>query len=263
MKYDKLLCCIAICATFFSCQNTDNESIAGLALSFDDRNVEEWVRLRPILKKYNTKATFYVTEFEKLTAKEIEGLRLLQKDGHEIGAHGALHVRSIDYTLAHGLDAYFNNEIEAELDTMQRAGFRPTSFAHPGGQQTWLIDRLLLNKHFVLLRDVSMTERIVYGIRFGRSTAFMDEIYHRHKGNARVNALIIDRYSHIGWEELQRALIRAADTHTTVMMFGHLPLFEASKEKYGFDVARLDSLLSTANALQLKTVTMSELVEVD
>ena len=130
---------------------------AGIALTFDDRYVEEWTQLRPLLKKYGAKATFYVTQFDSLSPNEIRLLHELVKDGHEIGAHGAAHIRVLDWLRGGGaLDDFFKLEIEAEVHSMNKAGFRPVTFAHVGGQQTWWTDRRLLRDYFQLLRDVSM-----------------------------------------------------------------------------------------------------------
>ena len=115
---------------------------AGIALSFDDRYIEEWTRLRPLLKKYNAHVTFYVTQFDSLTPKEVALLHQLQRDGHEIGAHGAAHIRVLDWMRGGGsLDDFFRYEIEAELISMRKAGFKPVTFAHVGGQQTWWTDQ--------------------------------------------------------------------------------------------------------------------------
>ena len=124
---------------------------AGFALTFDDRYVEEWTRLRPLLKKYGAKATFYVTQFDSLSPKEIQLLHELIQDGHEIGAHGAAHIRVLDWLRGGGaLDDFYKFEIEGELNVMRKAGFRPVTFAHVGGQQTWWTDRRLLRDYFKL-----------------------------------------------------------------------------------------------------------------
>ncbi|MEZ4904033.1 MAG: hypothetical protein R2822_20945 [Spirosomataceae bacterium] len=122
----------------------------------------------------------------------------LQRDGHEIGAHGAAHIRVLDWLRGGGsLDSFFEQEIEAELISMRKAGFKPVTFAHVGGQQTWWTDRRLLRDYFRLLRDVSMTERRFSCLVYRRPIFGMDEIYCHFDGNRTVHALLIDQYTNL------------------------------------------------------------------
>ncbi len=234
---------------------------AGIALSFDDRYVEEWSRLRPLFKKYNAHVTFYVTQFDSLSLHEVKWLHQLQRDGHEIGAHGAAHIRVLDWLRGGGsLDDFFRYEIETELLSMRKAGFRPVTFAHVGGQQTWWTDQRLLRDYFKLLRDVSMTERKLPFITLRQPVFGIDEIYYHFDGDRTVHSLLIDQYTNITDAQLKDGLIRAKNTHSVLMLLGHRPLFTHSDEPYAFSVQRLEKLLREAQRMGLKTYTMSELV---
>lgn len=243
-------------------ESTQNHACAGIALSFDDRYVEEWTRLRPLLKKYNAHVTFYVTQFDSLSLDQIKQLHLLQADGHEIGAHGAAHIRVLDWLRGGGsLDSFYQQEIEAELISMRKAGFNPVTFAHVGGQQTWWTDRYLLRHYFILLRDVSMTERRLPFMVFRRPVFGMDEIYYHFDGDRTVHSLLIDQYTHITDIQLKEGLIRAKNTQSVLMLLGHHPLFAPSNEPYAFSVERLEKLLAEAQRMGLKTYTMSALIK--
>ncbi|WP_428668290.1 polysaccharide deacetylase family protein [Runella sp.] len=248
----------------FGCQESKsvkNSPPAGIALSFDDRYVEEWTRLRPLLKKYNAHATFYVTQFDSLTPKEIEQLHQLVLDGHEIGAHGAAHIRVLDWLRGGGaLDDFYRYEIEAELLSMRKAGFKPVTFAHVGGQQTWFTDRRLLKDYFILLRDVSMTERRVSLLTFRQPVFAIDDIYYHFDSNPKVHSLLIDQYTNITDAQLKDGLIRAKNTGSVLMLLGHHPLFDSSDEPYAFSVSRLEKLLAETQRMGLKTYTMAELI---
>jgi len=50
----------------------------GVALTFDDAHVAEWTTAMPLFEQYDAHATFFVSQFDKLTAEQIEGLRRLQ-----------------------------------------------------------------------------------------------------------------------------------------------------------------------------------------
>ncbi len=240
---------------------SDHSPLAGIALSLDDRYVKDWVRLRPLLKKYNAHLTFYVTQFDSLTPEETALLHQLEQDGHEIGAHGAAHVRVLDWVRSGGkLDDFYRYEIEAELVSMRRAGFKPITFAHVGGQQTWYTDRRLLSDYFILLRDVSMTERRLPLFIYRRPVFAMDEIYYHFDGTQKVNSLLIDQYTHITERQLKEGLVRAKNTRSVLMLMGHRPLFAASDEQYAFSVSLLEKILEEAQKMGLKTYTMAELV---
>ncbi|MFN4145559.1 MAG: polysaccharide deacetylase family protein [Runella sp.] len=247
---------------FWGCQNPTQRPAAGIALSFDDRYIEDWTRLRPLLQKYNAHVTFYVTQFDSLSAHEIQLLHQLQQDGHEIGAHGAMHVRILDWLRGGGsLEDFYKQEIEGEVRSMQKAGFRPVTFAHVGGQQTWWTDRRLLKDYFVLLRDVAICDRKLLFINLHRAVFDIDEIYYQFDNDRTVHALLIDQMAGLTNEALKDGLIRAKNTQSVLMLFGHRPLFEPSSEPYAFSVKQLEFILAEAQRMNLKTYTMRELVQ--
>jgi peptidoglycan/xylan/chitin deacetylase (PgdA/CDA1 family) len=97
----KALHCIfffCLLAMLASCKNDHYRqhptAKAGLCLSFDDYCVDEWFTLRELFLKYNARVTFFVTKFDTLTTTQVQKLRILQQDGHEIGFHGARHFLS-------------------------------------------------------------------------------------------------------------------------------------------------------------------------
>ncbi|GAB3640271.1 polysaccharide deacetylase family protein [Spirosoma arcticum] len=232
----------------------------GIALSFDDRFINEWYQLRPIFQKYNARATFYITQFDSLTPVEIAQLKTLQQDGHEIGCHGAIHTNSISYVRQNSMSQYLNDEIHPALRSMKRHGFRPTSFAHPGGAHTNAIDHELL-KYFVLLRDVALIERTMWGVTLRWNIHLMPSIYYQFDGDPTVDALLFDEGAGLGLSDLRTGMRKAKEDGTALMLFGHKPYQRAVKTGgYGFLTGRLDSILAESRRLELKTYTMSELI---
>ncbi|MBC8153641.1 MAG: polysaccharide deacetylase family protein [Bacteroidetes bacterium] len=234
---------------------------AGIALSFDDRFIGEWYQLRPLFRKYNARATFYITQFDSLTPLEITQLKTLRQDGHEIGCHGAIHTNSVHYVRQHSMPQYLDAEIYPALRSMHKHGFRPTSFAHPGGAHTDAIDGELLN-HFVLLRDVALLERTIWGITLRWNIHLMPGIYHHFDDDPTVDALLFDEGAGLGLSDLRTAMRKAKEEGTALMLFGHKP-YQRSVEagRYGFLVERLDSILAESRRLKLRTYTMSELIQ--
>ena len=109
--------------------------------------------MKELLKKYNSRVTFFITQFDSLEPSEIEMLKELEKEGHEIGSHGALHVVSENYIKAKTYKEYIENEIDASIFSMKKKGVTPKSFAYPYGAKYWFTDMLLLKK-FRILRGV-------------------------------------------------------------------------------------------------------------
>ncbi|PWK28551.1 polysaccharide deacetylase [Arcicella aurantiaca] len=257
---NKLLCYFILMLLGVSCNSRKPIQQGGIALSFDDRFVKEWTDLKPLLNKYNVKATFYVTQPDSLSEEEVQILHELRKDGHEIGCHGAMHVRSMYYIWDNSLEKYMENEIFHALKTMKKQGFTPKTFAHPGGSQTWYSDRELL-KYFTLLRDVSMKSRSILGFDYIRDLENMDEIYHQRDNAQKVNALLIDISGKLTIEDIKKGLERTSKEGSVMMMFGHKPLTKTTQNlnEYGFDVQFLEQILAESAKLNLKSYTMQEL----
>ncbi|WP_353722963.1 polysaccharide deacetylase family protein [Dyadobacter sp. 676] len=142
MKYIKtssrgflLLLATVIAGTLCSCGSPAGKPGAGgIAISFDDHFIKEWYELRPLFRKYNAKATFFVTCPDSLNAEEVAMLKQLEKEGHEIGFHGTVHAKSTELMAVGGPKGYMETELEPGLHHMNAAGFKPTSYAHPGGE---------------------------------------------------------------------------------------------------------------------------------
>ena len=248
---------------FSACESKQTIHQGGIALSFDDRFVKEWTQLRPLLKQYNAKVTFYITQPDSLSDEEVKILHELRKDGHEIGCHGAMHVRSIPYIWEHSLDEYMENEIFHCLKVMKKQGFSPITFAHPGGSQMWYSDRELL-KYFTLLRDVSMKNRNIFGYQHTRKVEDMDEIYYEHDNIQKVNALLIDVGTNLSMKDMKKGLKKANQEGSVMMIFGHKPLNGNIQKvnEYGFDVHFLAQILAESAKLKLKFYRMDELISV-
>lgn len=245
---------------FFACKQRKIVQQVGIAISFDDRFVKEWYQLRPFFEKYNAKCTFYITQPDSLSHDEVDLLHQLEKDGNEIGCHGAMHVRSMYYIWDFSLEEYMNNEIFSALKTMKKQGFSPKTFAHPGGSQMWYSDRELL-KHFTLLRDVSMKTRTLWDYNYTHEVEDIDEIFYQRNGTQKVNALLIDTSAKLTIEDIKKGLKRASEEGSVMMMFGHKPLTKTTQkaDEYGFDVKFLEQILQESAKLNLKTYTMQEL----
>lgn len=105
----------------------------GLALSFDDRDVDGWYAFftrQDIRELSDVRVTFYVTQPDRLTAKEIGELKVLESMGHQIGCHGLRHVSARGYVNKHGVQAYLRDEVAPAVQALVGHGFAPPSHLH-------------------------------------------------------------------------------------------------------------------------------------
>ena len=128
----------------------------GLALSFDDSNVESWFSMRDVFQTHGVRATFFVTRYHNLGEATRDQLRQLQADGHTIEAHSVNHLNGADYVEDKGLAQYMREEAVPSIERLRADGFPVRAFAYPFGVRTGELDRALL-KHVELLRAVSFS----------------------------------------------------------------------------------------------------------
>nr|WP_315145479.1 polysaccharide deacetylase family protein [uncultured Flavobacterium sp.] len=148
----------------FSCEKENPKPVtkpykAGVILSFDDAYVNEWFATNQKLKKYGWKGTFFVCKINTLDQSEIEKLREMQKEGHEIAGHTYNHVNAVDYLRVNTIREYLNNEIDPMLHLMKFYGLNVSTFAYPYGGRSEKLDAALLKK-FKIIRGRAFCEHV-------------------------------------------------------------------------------------------------------
>jgi hypothetical protein len=109
----------------------------GLALAFDDNNLDAWFSVRDRLAAHGAHVTFFVTRWYSRSDAERAELRLLADDGHDVEPHSVNHLHAPDYVRDHGLDAYLTDEVQPSIDALTQAGYLPAdTFAFPFGDTT-------------------------------------------------------------------------------------------------------------------------------
>jgi len=126
----------------------------GLALSFDDSGVADWLTARPLFLQYGARVTFFVSRYHVLTDDARAQLRALAADGHELAGHTVDHLRAPRYVEEFGLAAYVAEQALPSIDVLRAEGYEVTSFAYPFGARTGEIDRAL-GRHVPVLRSVA------------------------------------------------------------------------------------------------------------
>jgi peptidoglycan/xylan/chitin deacetylase (PgdA/CDA1 family) len=109
----------------------------GVAVTFDDMDIDAWFGLRDIFASYDARATFFVTRYSEWTDDGRQKLHVMYDEGNDVEAHGVNHVNICSYTAAtgNGLDGYIADEVMPSLEILKADGFAPVAFAFPGGSE--------------------------------------------------------------------------------------------------------------------------------
>ncbi len=227
----------------------------GVLLTFDDAHVKEWVAAIPLFAKYGAHATFFVTQFDKLSEEDIEGLRALKQAGHAIGCHGLRHRKAAEYAREHGTARYLADEITPALALMKKAGFAPASFAYPMSNRSDATEAALL-EHFRHLRGGAFCEE-------GQRLAELDSLFtplDELPGRGCLLGRSIDKAGEEGREhvidEVKEALQRAKDRRECVVFYSHNI---ATYPRNHITPTALESILAHAQELGLEFCTYDDL----
>ena len=104
------------------------EPIKAAIITFDDGMLSQYTYAKPILDKYNFRATFYIicNSVDKENRMNWNNIQTLQEEEHEIGSHSMNHKR---------LNTLSEEEIRYEIiesrRCLQEKGFNVTSFSFP------------------------------------------------------------------------------------------------------------------------------------
>jgi peptidoglycan/xylan/chitin deacetylase (PgdA/CDA1 family) len=239
----------------FSCSENDdipNQQTnlqAGVVISFDDDYVDEWFEVNNVLQRYDWKATFFVTRFNRLSTPKIQKLKDLKTGGHEIGGHGLNHVNAPTFISSNSTTEYLNQEISPMLDLMNNNNLSPTSFAYPFGSRNTTTDNLLLNQF-----------QIVRGTTYGNSNPASQNCYYNN--NRLVFALGLDKnYSHFSIPYFLSLLEYAKNNHKIVIFYAHKPV-KTFQNDYETEFQTLIEICNYVKNNNMKFYKMSELYNI-
>ena len=191
--------------------NSSPSSCAGVVLTLDDRNIEDWCLSDRLLSKYGARFTFCVSHFNTLTGDEIDMLRELESKGHEISCHGLRHLNAMEFCRTHTVSQYIEEDILPAMDLMREYGFDTKTFAYPYGANTVETDAKLLY-YFDLLRDASSG-----GISQPPQSYYFD-FYNKARV---VSSIGMDRNYGLSENEVFEGLQYALEYDCAIVFFGH------------------------------------------
>ncbi|EAZ95224.1 hypothetical protein FBBAL38_09554 [Flavobacteria bacterium BAL38] len=232
---------------FYSCSSTKiPNSKAGVVITFDDYFVNEWKEADTQLAKYSWKATFCVSNFEKLSNTDISNLKALQNKGHEIAGHGFRHLNAKEFTKKNNKQQYLIVEIFPLIEAFKKEGITIKSFAYPFGAKTQTLD-YELQKHFKIIRGTA---------KGGKKVADNANFFN---GTRLANGIGIDsNYEHFSLNYLIKVLNYAKKYNKIVVFYGHKPVDKATKE-YEVELKTLEMICQFVIENELKFYTLQEL----
>lgn len=229
-----------------SCRKMDKTGTMnepGIALTFDDRNIDNWYKFLPVLDSLHVPVTFYISSYHLLSHEQKNKLKIMAAHGHEIGYHTTNHVDVAKYTAKHGGTQLLADEITPDLEKMKQDGFNPVVFAYPYGAHTQISDACLRHR-FKSLRALNGTANLAKSL-----TASNDETM--------LYGLGIDNDGAKKDEEYDRLLESAAANANCVVFVAHL--IEEENTKLKVPLSRLLHIIHKAQALHMRFYTVHEI----
>ncbi len=137
-------------ATAFDSKSNLQELKNGAVMfTFDDCDIDGWLKSIDLFKKYNAHATFFFSH--KIGSEQIECMKKLKSAGHSLGLHGYHHTNAPEYIAKHGADSYLKRDILPQLVAIKEAGLNIENFAFPNNRYND-IALSLLQKYFKRFR---------------------------------------------------------------------------------------------------------------
>ncbi len=230
----------------FSCnkaETTPDIPKPGIVLTFDDYSVNNWYKNIGLFDSLGVKATFYISNFNKLTAEQRVKLHDLQNHGHEIAYHSTNHVNFAKYLRENDSKKLIEEEITKGVQLMNNAGFFPTTFAYPYGAHTDALDKILLDK-FQSVRALNGTKDL------NNSLCTIG-------GNTMLHGLGIDESSKRSLESIEGLLVKAAQANKCAVLLVHN--IQRTDINMQLPLWKLKRIIEKAKELDLKFYTVSEI----
>jgi len=190
---------------FFSCSRAKNHVI----ITFDDAYIDEWFEHRELFNKYNINAVFFISRPHQLSQEQVDKLKRLVSDGHEIGCHGLNHIQATEENQYQ----YIETEIEPAIKLLSNHGFTVTSFAYPFGPGTPYLDSAL-TKYFTFIRKATYNY-------LDTLISTYPEIYTKKTKPVVTNAMGIDGNFNISLKNLEDAILKAKKTGRYLVLYAH------------------------------------------
>jgi len=234
-----------ILSVLISCTSKKPNYQGGIAITFDDHSINEWYAQRFLFKKYAVQATFYISDIERLSSKEINQLKNLQMDGHQIGIHGFHHLR----IPKKGINSYIKNEILPAIQILEENKFvMPTSFAPPFGKSNPSFDKKL-NKYCTIIREARWNDK-------HQNLSEYDDIYIKDTQQFKVSSIGIDKNYDLDFEEITEGIDRLQFKKEVLILHAHK--INTSGASYSINPKLLRKLFKYCQYNKVEFLTINE-----
>ena len=247
MKKKLFFSIATICICIASCykkEHQDDLDRPGIALTFDDRSIDNWVKYLPLLDSFGAKATFYISSYHMLSPQQKNQLREIKNHGHEIGYHTTFHNNLCEFMNRCGIDDLLELEIYQDLKKMNRDGYFPVSFAYPYGAHNLYLDNQLLS--------------IFKSVRALNGTHDLEKSVAGKMAHPVLYALGMDNNSR-GISTIEKLIELANSKHRSLILVGHQ--IENPSAKFQVPYQKLKSILQKTKDLNMKFYTVAEVCE--
>lgn len=215
----------------------------GIALTFDDNYIDNWYTHIDFFDSLGVRATFYISNFNKLSSSQKIKLKKLKNHGHEIAFHSTNHVNFLKFADSAKIDRLLKEEVMHGLSLMNNEGFHPTTFAYPYGQHNDILDKLLL-KNFKSVRALNGTKDL------SKSLASIGN-------NKLIFGLGIDETSKRDLSKIEGLLDIAQTNDKCAVLLVHN--IERKDITMQIPLWKLKQIINKAKSLSLKFYTISEI----
>lgn len=238
-----LLFCINLSCNKNDIKTGDGNTRGGIALTFDDYYIDNWFRYIDLFDSLGVKATFYISNYNRLTDAQKIKLHELKDHGNEIAFHSTNHVNFLKCADSTGVERLIKEEINYGMRLMNKDGFYPTTFAYPYGKHNDVLDKLLL-KQFASVRALNGTKDL------SRSLAALHN-------NKLIFGLGIDEPSNRNLDKIEGLLYLAQQINKCAVLLIHN--IERTDTKMQIPLWKLKQIIQRAKSLNLKFYTISEI----
>jgi len=232
---------------FNSTTSPANKNKGAIAFTFDDSCIEEWFHYKDLFTKYDIKATFFIDRPYLLDSTQINKLKILQKDGHEIACHGYNHLNALNFV--NSINTYITQEVEPAIDILTEQGFEITSFAFPFGKSTPEIEAAV-SKYFTSIRKATWN--------YNHSTLnTYNEIFASKDSYNIIDAMGIDMNFQITLKNIKVGIQRAKEKNEVLILYSHQ--ISTTGDKYYITPTYLENIFKLCKEKEIKTIRMRDL----
>lgn len=236
-----------------SCSHPNGEFAPTVMLTFDDNHVSDWLLADSMFKKYDAKATFFVTHLDKMDSIDYAGLHMLYRRGHEIGCHGFRHADPVEYIDSAGIASYLKHEVDAAVLFLNNKGFEVKSFAFPfGNYSPALCDSI--EARGLYMRGAIYNKTDI----FHRSPRPLNQlnVFITRRDQLFASAMGIDFIYNNTIDLIAPGLERCVRDSVAMVLYAHRVLTDGSD--YSAHPAFIDSILSLGSKLNIRFTTFSD-----